>query len=142
MNDYYSLWKGIEHMQIMMAEIPKQSVNHEKLERYTLLYVPSLFMTYLLDFEPEPNIKQKNPVYIRYINRRHQMSYTCQNCGVTADNNSDLCNPTSEKLDTRFCGASSIQICDGKLPSMQYSCDACGSVSADAEHLCNPSKIR
>jgi len=70
------------------------------------------------------------------------MAYTCQNCGVTADNHSDLCNPTGEKLDNRFCGASSIQICDGKLSSMQYSCDACGSVSADAEHLCNPSKLK
>ena len=70
------------------------------------------------------------------------MAYTCQNCGVTADNYSDLCNPTSEKLDNRFCGASSVEICDGKLSSMKYSCDACGSVSADADRLCNPTEVR
>lgn len=70
------------------------------------------------------------------------MAYTCQNCGVTADNSNDLCNPGSEELDTRFCGATSVQICESKIPSMQYTCDACGSVSADAEHLCNPSRIK
>ncbi|GAB6190609.1 hypothetical protein [Desulfocastanea catecholica] len=69
------------------------------------------------------------------------MTYTCQNCGVTADKYSDLCNPTSEKLDSRFCGIPTVEICDGKLSTMQYSCDTCGSVSADAEHLCNPTKI-
>lgn len=70
------------------------------------------------------------------------MAYTCQNCGVTADNSSNLCNPSSDELDTRFCGASSIHVCESQLPSMQYTCDACGSVSADAEHLCNPSRIK
>lgn len=70
------------------------------------------------------------------------MAYTCQNCGVTADNSSALCNPGSEELETRFCGSSSDQVCESKLPSMQYTCDACGSVSADAEHLCNPSRIK
>lgn len=70
------------------------------------------------------------------------MSYTCQNCGVSAEESSSLCNPTNEELDSKFCGASSVLVCDGQLSSMQYSCDACGSVSADPEHLCNPSKIR
>ncbi|EKD38777.1 MAG: hypothetical protein ACD_75C00612G0004 [uncultured bacterium] len=70
------------------------------------------------------------------------MSYTCQNCGAAADDSSNLCNPTSEELDSKFCGAPAVQVCEDKLMSMQYSCDACGSVSADPEHLCNPSKIK
>ena len=70
------------------------------------------------------------------------MAYTCQNCGAVADNFNELCNPTGEQLDTRFCGSSSVQICEGQLPSMQYACDACGSVSEDPEHLCNPSRIK
>ncbi len=70
------------------------------------------------------------------------MAYTCQNCGVTTDNSSDLCNPTSEELDSNFCGIPATHVCDGQLSSMKYTCDSCGSVSADAEHLCNPSEIK
>ncbi len=70
------------------------------------------------------------------------MTYTCQNCGSSADTSSSLCNPTSEELDKKFCGSSAAQVCNGKLATMKYSCDACGSVSANPEHLCNPSIMR
>lgn len=69
------------------------------------------------------------------------MSYTCQNCGTAADDYTSLCNPTSEKIDNKFCGAPAVQVCKDKLKSMQYSCDACGSVSAEADNLCKPSRI-
>lgn len=70
------------------------------------------------------------------------MNYTCQNCGASADNSNSLCNPTSERLDSKFCGAPSLQVCDGKVAFMKYSCDACGSISADADRLCSPSEIK
>lgn len=70
------------------------------------------------------------------------MTYTCQNCGSSADDSSSLCNPTNEGVDSKFCGAPAVQVCEDKLESMKFSCDACGSVSADPEHLCNPSMIR
>ena len=70
------------------------------------------------------------------------MIFTCRNCGSAAEDSSSLCNPTSEKLDGKFCGAPALSVCDGKIPSMKYTCDACGSISADADHLCNPSRIR
>lgn len=70
------------------------------------------------------------------------MAYTCQNCGVTAEMSSALCNPTREEVDTKFCATTADQVCRDQLKIMKYSCDACGSVSVDAEHLCNPSQIR
>lgn len=70
------------------------------------------------------------------------MSYTCQNCGLAADNPSDLCNPQEKEQDSKICGASAVEVCQGSVPNMQYSCDACGSVSAKAEHLCSPSALR
>lgn len=70
------------------------------------------------------------------------MSYTCQNCGVVAEEESRLCNPTSEELDNKFCGAPAVQVCEDKIENMKYSCDACGSVSAEADNLCNPTMIR
>jgi len=70
------------------------------------------------------------------------MAYTCQNCGTTADDSNSLCNPTSDKLDNKFCGVPAEEVCDEKLKTINYSCDACGSVSADPKHLCNPSMIR
>jgi hypothetical protein len=69
------------------------------------------------------------------------MTYTCQNCGASADNSGNLCNPISEELSTKFCGVPAGKVCDGKRVAMKYACDACGSVSADAEHLCSPSPI-
>lgn len=69
------------------------------------------------------------------------MNYTCQNCGSTADNFSDLCNPTTRELDSKFCGASQGEVCDGKIASVKYSCDTCGSVSVEADDLCNPNRI-
>ena len=69
------------------------------------------------------------------------MTYTCQNCGATADNSNSLCNPTDEALDSKFCGVPTDQVCDEKLTTIKYTCDSCGSVSADAERLCNPSTV-
>ena len=70
------------------------------------------------------------------------MAYTCQNCGVSAEESSRLCRPSSEELSNKFCGAPATQVCNSKLVEMKYSCDACGSVSANPETLCNPSQIR
>ena len=70
------------------------------------------------------------------------MTYTCQNCGTTADNSSSLCNPASEELESKFCGTPAAQVCEEKLTTMKYVCGGCGSVSADAEHLCDPDLIR
>jgi len=70
------------------------------------------------------------------------MTYTCQNCGSAADNSSSLCNPVSEKFDTKFCGAPADQVCEEKLAAIKYVCAGCGSMSADAEHLCDPDLIR
>jgi len=70
------------------------------------------------------------------------MMYTCQKCGSTADSFSSLCSPASEEFESKFCGASTDQVCDDKLKEMKFKCDSCGSVSADAEHLCNPSQIK
>ena len=68
------------------------------------------------------------------------MTYTCQNCGFTADNSSSLCNPT-EIVEDNLCGISEDLVCEDKLTSMKYSCDACGKLSADAELLCDPNII-
>ena len=69
------------------------------------------------------------------------MTYTCQNCGVTAEDAGTLCKPTQEEQENKFCGAPPTQVCEDKRETMQYTCDSCGSVSADAEHLCNPRQI-
>ena len=69
------------------------------------------------------------------------MTYTCQNCGVEAEDASSLCKPVQEELTGKFCGISAAQICSDKLGAMKFSCDSCGRVSPDAEHLCNPSQI-
>jgi hypothetical protein len=53
----------------------------------------------------------------------------------------ELCNPSSETIEAKFCTASIDQVCEEKLTVMQYQCDACGGLSSDAEHLCNPKKI-
>ena len=70
------------------------------------------------------------------------MSHIWQNCGVTADIFSDLCNPTSEDLCINFCDNPTSDVCEVHFSSMKYSCDLCGSISADEEFLCNPSEIK
>ena len=70
------------------------------------------------------------------------MTYTCQNCGSTADNSSNLCNPVTEELDVKFCGAPADQVCEGKLTAIKYVCGGCGSMSTDAAHLCDADLIR
>jgi hypothetical protein len=70
------------------------------------------------------------------------MSYTCQNCGVAADDSKSLCNPIREELQGTFCGLSAAPVCEDKLEAMKFSCDSCGRVSPDSEHLCNPVEIR
>jgi DNA-directed RNA polymerase subunit RPC12/RpoP len=69
------------------------------------------------------------------------MTYTCLNCGSTADTSNRLCNPASEELDGKFCATSTDQVCDEHLPDMEYTCGNCGGLSPDAEHLCDPKKI-
>lgn len=67
------------------------------------------------------------------------LAFTCQDCGVTADNSSSLCNPT-EVIEDNLCGISTGKVCEDKLTTMKYSCAACGRLSADAELLCDPTE--
>ena len=67
------------------------------------------------------------------------MNYTCQNCGVTADDSNSLCNPT-DVIEDNLCGLSEDKVCEGKLPNMQFTCAACGRLSADPELLCDPTE--
>jgi len=91
---------------------------------------------------PTPNAHRNGEsLYYSPINRRIAMTYTCQNCGITADNSSSLCNPASEELG-KFCGAPADQVCEEQLTAMNYVCSGCGSMSAEAEHLCDPELIR
>lgn len=69
------------------------------------------------------------------------MNYTCMNCGASAPTPSELCNPTSDTVEAKFCATSTDPVCDDQLSAMQYKCIACGGLSPDAEHLCNPRKI-
>ncbi len=70
------------------------------------------------------------------------MSYICQACGVSANDATNLCHPTDEALNSKFCGAPAVEVCKKKTTLMKYSCDACGSVSAKPENLCIPHEIR
>jgi len=70
------------------------------------------------------------------------MTYTCQNCGSTADDSGSLCNPVGAELDAKFCGVPADQVCEEKLTAIKYVCAGCGSMSADADHLCDPDLIR
>ena len=70
------------------------------------------------------------------------MAYTCQNCGIGADDSNSLCNPISEELIGSFCGLSAAQVCEDKRKAMKFSCESCGRVSPDSEHLCNPAEIK
>jgi hypothetical protein len=56
------------------------------------------------------------------------MSYTCQNCGVTAEESSKLCNPASDMESGNLCGVPADKVCGGNMEQMKYACDACGSV--------------
>jgi hypothetical protein len=70
------------------------------------------------------------------------MSYTCQNCGIEANESSSLCNPISEELEGKFCGITESPVCADKLEAMKFSCDSCGRLSPDSEHLCHPAEVK
>jgi hypothetical protein len=70
------------------------------------------------------------------------MSYTCQNCGVTAEESSKLCNPASETESGNICGVSADKVCSGSMEEMKYTCGTCGSLSATFDNLCSPSEIK
>lgn len=70
------------------------------------------------------------------------MSYTCQNCGVTAEDSSKLCNPANEMESGNLCGVPADKVCSGNMEEMKYTCDSCGSVSASSDNLCSPSEIK
>jgi DNA-directed RNA polymerase subunit RPC12/RpoP len=65
------------------------------------------------------------------------MTYTCKNCGITADDSSNLCNPT-DVVEDNLCGIAVDKVCEDKMTTMKYSCAACGKFSADPELLCDP----
>lgn len=69
------------------------------------------------------------------------MMYSCRNCGASAEDSSKLCEPTSDGLNHKFCGASPEIICDSKLTDMKFVCTTCGSFSADPDTLCSPSQV-
>ncbi len=70
------------------------------------------------------------------------MAYTCQNCGVSSEERSKLCDPASEIESGNLCAVPPDKVCSGKLDEMKFSCDACGSISASSENLCLPIEIR
>jgi len=73
------------------------------------------------------------------------MTYTCQNCGASADDPGHLCNPSDVGMDCKFCGEKNISashVCKDKLAAMKYSCETCGRISVDATHLCTPVEIK
>ncbi len=72
------------------------------------------------------------------------MAHTCKSCGAVADDPGHLCNPTVEKLDCSYCGASDVgvnHVCKEKLSAMKFSCESCGRVAAEDTELCKPFKI-
>lgn len=81
------------------------------------------------------------------------MTYTCQNCGATAESPSTLCNP-SDVIKGNLCGISADHfitssnttfdhntVCEDKQTTMKYFCVACSRQSADDGLLCDPDKI-
>jgi hypothetical protein len=70
------------------------------------------------------------------------MKYTCLNCGSSAYQASELCNPTSDQLDANFCATAIDEVCDQRRPDMHFTCRLCGGQSSDGEHLCKPIRIR
>lgn len=85
--------------------------------------------------------EHENGFIVTSMQRRPPMAYSCQNCGASAEESTQLCNPTNAELYNKFCGVPAGKVCNSKLAAMKYTCDACGSVSADPENLCSPSKI-
>jgi hypothetical protein len=69
------------------------------------------------------------------------MSYTCQNCGVSSEEASKLCDPANEIESGNLCGVPSDKVCSSIRDEMKFSCEACGSVSATSDNLCVPSEI-
>lgn len=69
------------------------------------------------------------------------MSYTWMNCGASAPAPGELCNPSTDTVEAKFCATSTDQVCEEKLTTMQFKCDSCGGLSPDEEHLCSPRKI-
>jgi hypothetical protein len=70
------------------------------------------------------------------------MTYTCQNCGIEADNSSSLCNPVNREFEGKACDISTAPVCGDKVDALKFSCDSCGRVSVNPEHLCNPIEIK
>lgn len=70
------------------------------------------------------------------------MIYTCQNCGVEAEDEFSLCNPISDGLEGKSCDIVAEPVCEDKREAMRFCCDACGRTSADSDYLCQPRDIR
>jgi len=68
------------------------------------------------------------------------MAYLCQNCGVVAEDSSNVCRPINEEYKKKSCSTFSAYVCDEKVSAMKYSCD-CGNISATPQHLCNPKRV-
>ena len=69
------------------------------------------------------------------------MKYTCMNCGSSSHDATDLCNPTNDSVEAKFCATSTDKVCEEKVPAMHFTCDSCGGMSPDAAHLCNPREL-
>jgi hypothetical protein len=72
--------------------------------------------------------------------RRTKMSYTCQNCGVTTDDQRTLCNPVVDEENDKLCERETFNVCEDNAAAIEYSCP-CGNVSAEPEHLCHPTRM-
>jgi hypothetical protein len=70
------------------------------------------------------------------------MNYTCQNCGATAKERRELCNPVNEIDLENLCAVTAEKVCSDKKDELKFSCEACGSVSASSENLCVPIEMR
>jgi len=68
------------------------------------------------------------------------MAYICQNCGVTNEDASSICNPIDEQYNKKSCAVGTAGVCEYKVEEMKYTCE-CGNVSANPQHLCKPHKM-
>ena len=67
------------------------------------------------------------------------MAYICQNCGVTNENEANVCNPIGDMYKNKSCSIKTAGVCEEHVSDMKYTCE-CGNVSADPQHLCRPKR--
>jgi hypothetical protein len=71
------------------------------------------------------------------------MAYSCQVCGLVANDPDSLCNP--KEVDRKFfkdAKVNRVGICEECESAAEYFCPACGRLAADADLLCDAAPIR